>query len=198
MATKLLRASVMISSEWCKDRDPEAWKQIRKQAFQRDQYACVYCRRVCHKFMQVNHIGAEDHHELENLETVCAACHSILHLGKSAMESLVTLFDCRPEVNNMAVIVRATRSMVMRNMLWPDIERYILERLAVPGGSVYDKGEVIGIANEMLAAIQPGEYRSYLPPGKAVFFHKGLERNSFPDAVCRWQCVTGSHYLKDE
>lgn len=188
----------MISSEWYKDRDLKVWKCRRQQAIQRDQYACVYCRWVCHKFMQVNHIRAEDNHELENLETVCAACHSVLHLGKSAMEGLVTFFDCRPEVTNMAVIVRATRAMVMRNIPWPEIEQRILERLALPGGCVYGEGEVIAIANEMLATILPSEYRSYLPPGKAVLFREGPEWNGFPDAIHRWQCIAGCRYLKDE
>lgn len=197
MSAKILRASVIVSNEWYKDRDPEAWKIIRQQALQRDQYACVYCRWVCRKFVQVNHIGAEDHHGLNNLETVCAACHSVLHLGKSAMEGLVSIFDCQPAVTNMAVIVRATRAMVMRNMPWPEIEQRILVRFVLPDGHAHDREETIQMANEMLNSIQPGEYRGYLPPGKAILFHEGPAWSGFPDAVHRWQCVKGSYYLKE-
>lgn len=198
MPAKILRASVIVPGEWYKDRDLDAWRKTRQQALLRDRYACVYCRWVCRTFMQVNHIGAEDNHGLDNLETVCAACHSVLHLGISAMEGLVSLFDCSPTVTDMAVIVRATRAMVMRNMSWLEIERRILERFALPEGRFYTKEETIQIANEMLSSIPPGEYRGYLPPGRAVLFHEGPEWNGFPDAVCRWQCVKGSSYLKDE
>lgn len=197
MPAKVLKVSVIVPGEWYKDRDLDAWKSTRQQALQRDRYACVYCRWVCRKFMQVNHIGAEDNHELNNLETVCPACHSVLHLGKNAMEGLISLFDCQPAVTNMAVIVRATRAMVMRSMPWLEIERQILERLAFPGGRIYTKEETIQIANEMLSSIPPGEYRGYLPPGRAALFHEGPEWNGFPDVVCRWQCVKGSYYLKD-
>jgi len=75
-----LRPSVMRTDEWYKERDQAAWRQIRKQVLERDRYTCAYCLLVCQKFMQVNHIGAEDNHNLENLETVCAACHRVLHL----------------------------------------------------------------------------------------------------------------------
>lgn len=147
--------------------------------------------------MQVNHIGAEDNHDLDNLETVCAACHSVLHLGINAMEGLISVFDCQPEVTNMARVVRATRAMVMRNIAWSEIEQGILDRLVLPSGKVYDREETIGFANDMLASVPPGEYRGYLPEGKAILFHEGQPWNDFPDKVRRWQCLSGNHYLKD-
>jgi hypothetical protein len=45
--------------------------------------------------MQVNHIGAEDDHRLENLETVCPACHSVPHLGINALNGTLTVFNPR-------------------------------------------------------------------------------------------------------
>ncbi len=83
---KCLRASVIKSGEWFKERDMDLWRATRQRVLQRDHYTCTYCRLQCHKFMQVNHIGAEDNHELDNLETVCPACHSVMHLGINVME----------------------------------------------------------------------------------------------------------------
>ena len=63
--TKVLRASVMRQGEWFKERDQEEWKRIRRQVLKRDNSTCVYCGWQAQRFMQVNHIGAEDNHSLE-------------------------------------------------------------------------------------------------------------------------------------
>ena len=81
---KLLQASVTTASEWFKERNQSQWAQTRKPVLLREQYTCVYCPLACAKFMQVNHIVVEDDHELENLATVCAAGHRVLHLGINA------------------------------------------------------------------------------------------------------------------
>lgn len=197
MPAKILRASVIKSGEWFKDRDPDEWKITRLQVLRRDQYACAYCRWTCRKFMQVNHIGAEDDHSSNNLETVCAACHSVLHLGISSMGGLISVFDCQPEVTNMAVIVRATRAMIARSIPWPEIEQRILGRLAKSNGHIYSRDETVAIANYMLASIPPGAFRGYLPEGKAILFHERQPWNGFAESIWRWQCLPGSHYRKD-
>lgn len=185
--TKVLRASVMRRSEWFKERDPEEWKRTRLQALKRDNTTCVYCRWQAQKFMQVNHIGAEDDHSLDNLETVCAACHAVLHLGIKSMEGLLSAFDCKPELTNMATIVHGTRVLVARKTRWPEIERQILDRYALPGGRIYTCDETGVLANQMLHSIVPGEYRGYLPEGKAILFHHVLPWNGFPEEAHIWQ-----------
>lgn len=64
----------------------KAWKSLRLEALQRDNYLCVECLKngkitpadtVHHiKPLRIDQTGAED---LNNLETVCRACHNKLH-----------------------------------------------------------------------------------------------------------------------
>ncbi len=184
---KVLRASVMRRSEWFKERNQDEWKRIRTQVFKRDNYTCVYCGWKTQRFQQVNHIGAEDNHSLDNLETVCAACHAVLHIGIKSMEGILSAFDCKPELTNMAKIGYTTRVLVSRKTLWPEIERQVLERYALPDGRVYTCDETVGLANQMLKTIPPGEYRGYLPEGKAILFHASAPWNGFSERVHLWQ-----------
>lgn len=193
-----LRPSVMRADEWFKDRDQAAWVQIKKQALHRDQYTCSYCLLICQKFMQVNHIGAEDHHDLANLETVCGACHRVLHLGASASDGLLTVFECKPDLTDMAVIVRMTRALVYRQTPWPQIEQHILDRFALPGGKHYSPDESISWANRLLHSIQSPAFRAELPTGYAVLFHEADPWNDFPERVWLWQCLNGSRYVQSD
>ena len=147
---KLLRPSVMRKSEWYKDRNQTQWKQIKTQVLKRDCSTCVYCRFSCSTFMQVNHIGAEDNHSLENLETVCRACHSVLHMGINCMNDAMSVFECKPEVSNIAPIVSMTRSLVAKVTPWPAIEKQILAQFGLPGGKHYDPLRSTGWANKLL------------------------------------------------
>jgi hypothetical protein len=171
-STHTLRPSVMRAGEWFKDRDQVVWQQTKKQVLLRDQYTCAYCRLTCPKFMQVNHIGAEDNHTLENLETVCGACHCVPHLGTSASEGALTVFECTPVLADIAVIVRQTRALVYRQTPWPEIERYLLDRFAHPGGHHCTPAESVARANRLLHSIQPTAFRAFLPKGLAVLFHE--------------------------
>lgn len=191
-----LRASVMRADEWFKDRDQAAWVQIKKQALHRDQYTCSYCLLICQKFMQVNHIGAEDRHDLENLETVCGACHRVLHLGASALDGLLTVFECKPDLTDMAVIVRMTRALVSRQTPWPQIEQHILDRFALPDGRHYSTDESVAWANRLLHSIQPPAFRAELPEGLAVLFHEAGPWNDFPEQIWLWQCLKSSRYAQ--
>ncbi len=185
--TKILCASVMRRNEWFKERDPEEWKHIRNQVLKRDNSTCVYCSWKAQRFQQVNHIGAEDNHSLDNLETVCAACHAVLHIGIKSIEGLISAFDCKPALTNMVGIVDATRTLVARNLRWSEIERQILDRYALPDGRLYTCDETSGLANQMLKTIPPGEYRGYLPEGKAILFHASPPWKGFSEKVRMWQ-----------
>lgn len=184
---KILRASVMRSSEWFKDRDEKVWKIVRTQVLRRDNYTCVYCGWQSRRFMQVNHIGAEDDHGAVNLETVCKPCHSVLHLGLSSMRGTLTAFECVPELTDMVTMVRATRAHVAKGTPWPEIEKRALARFCVPGGRIYTSEETRDIANEMLRSIPAGEYRGYLAEGLAVLFHESEPWNGYSERVSMWQ-----------
>ncbi len=189
-----LRPSVMRADQWYKERDQAAWHRIRKQVLERDRYTCAYCLLVCQKFMQVNHIGAEDTHDLENLETVCAACHRVLHLGASAVDGLLTVFECKPDLVDMAVVVHKTRALVSRQMPWPQIESSILDHFALPGGHHSTPAESVAWANRLLGSIEAPAFRAELPAGYAVLFHEAAAWNEYPERVWLWQCLRESHY----
>ncbi|OLB45843.1 MAG: hypothetical protein AUF64_05005 [Chloroflexi bacterium 13_1_20CM_54_36] len=184
---KILRASVMRKSEWDKERDAEAWKRTRLQVLKRDNSTCVYCGWTAQRFMQVNHIEAEDNHDLDNLETVCTACHAVLHIGIKSMQGIISAFDSKPELTNMTKIVYATRVLVARKTSWAEIERQVLQHYALPDGRVYTCEETTGLANQMLKTIQPRDYRGYLPEGTAILFHQSPPWNGFPEMIHMWQ-----------
>jgi len=153
---------------------------------------------MCKTFMQVNHIGAEDDHTADNLETVCPPCHSVLHLGINAMRGELTVFECKPEVTNMAAIVCVTRSLVAKGTSWDQIERRVSERFVRSDGLAYKRRESVRHANTMLHAIQPPAFRGYLPEGLAVMFHQGETWNGYPESVWKWQCLPGSRYRRED
>ena len=193
---KILRPSVMTAKEWFKDRDQIAWTVTKQQVYARDEYSCVYCQLTRRKFMQVNHIGAEDDHRLDNLETICKACHSVLHLGINAMDGLLTVFECVPELENMAAIVAKTRALIAKNTPWAEIEQHILGQYLQPGGTHFTREESVGWASRILHDIKPPAFRGYLPLGYAVLFHEQGDWNGFPEKIHKWQCMPGSRYRK--
>ncbi|QNQ83764.1 HNH endonuclease [Lactobacillus sp. PV037] len=62
------------------------WKVLRKLALERDLYLCQECKKagritpakIVHHIKPVR-VSDDDKLKLENLETVCAACHNFLH-----------------------------------------------------------------------------------------------------------------------
>lgn len=68
-----------ITSECDRFYNSTAWKEVRTQAFVRDNYTCVDCKQVGHK-LEANHIKPRSKHpelklELSNIETLCKKCH---------------------------------------------------------------------------------------------------------------------------
>ncbi len=175
----------MRSSEWYKQerRDPKEWKTFRSQVLKRDNWTCVYCGFRAYKFMMVNHIGAEDSHDLQNLETVCKPCHAVLHMGVNSQLGYISVIESAADQAN---IVRQTRRLVHLQTSWSTIEQQILNRFLTPGARIYDKDESVEWANKMLTSIPDGEFRGYLPEGLAVVFHEEGPWEGFPEAVHKW------------
>lgn len=82
------------------------WRRIRKQALQRDGYACVHCsktKRELGRNPDVHHIvpvrwfeASEDHektdaHYLENVVSLCIACHRKAEFDKISRKTLRSL-----------------------------------------------------------------------------------------------------------
>jgi hypothetical protein len=112
------------------------------------------------------------------------------------MDGLLTVFECVPELDNMAVIVAKTRALVAKNTSWPEIERQLLGQYLRPGGIHCTPDESVAWASKILHEIKPPAFRGYLPLGYAVLFHEQGEWNGFPEKVHKWQCLPGSHYRK--
>ncbi len=171
---KVLRPSVMRQTEWHKlgERDPNAWRRIRDTVKRRDNFTCVYCGFRAFSFMQVNHIGAEDDHQLENLETVCKPCHEVLHMGMSTSGRLTSIIY--------------TRRLLYAGAGWSQVESLVLEKALKPDTTPLSAGESVAWANKLLHAIPEQEYRGYLPEGMALIFHEGQPWQQFPEGVHRW------------
>ena len=163
-ALKKLRPSVMRSSErWKREQhDKEQWQQLRDQMKRRDNWTCVYCGFRSYTFMMVNHIGAEDNHSPENLETICKPCHAVLHIGVNALQGYLSVIDSTAQ---QVEIVRSTRKLVHLQTPWPTIEQQVLAQFLAPNGKIYSQEESVALANRMIQAIPPNEFRGYLPDG---------------------------------
>jgi len=183
--SKILRPSVMRHSEWWKqeERDPLEWKAIKDAAKKRDNYTCVYCDFRALKWMQVNHVGAEDSHDLTNLETVCNPCHSVLHIGANCSEGIMSvIYSDADQVR----IVNYTRRLLLSGATWSQVEKLVLEKALKPGTKPLDAEESVEWANTILEEIPDGEYRGYLPAGMAVIFHQAEAWKDYPELVWRW------------
>lgn len=63
------------------------WRQLRKEALERDHYECVWCRdegRLTTINLEVDHILELDDYpehalDLDNLRTLCRSCHNKRH-----------------------------------------------------------------------------------------------------------------------
>lgn len=67
------------TSEADKFYNSKEWKELRKQAFERDHYTCVDCTRVGRE-LEANHIKPRSKFPelklvLSNIETLCKKCH---------------------------------------------------------------------------------------------------------------------------
>src|SRR5579875_478875 len=61
------------------------WKTTRRRILERDDNRCVYCDHPGPRLLEINHISGNSRDDRdENLETVCALCHRVLHAGRSA------------------------------------------------------------------------------------------------------------------
>lgn len=77
-----------------------AWKRTRTRMLERDGYRCVYCGYAETRVLEVNHMSGNSRDDRdENLETVCALCHRVLHAGRSAAVHGSLLLFARAEVD---------------------------------------------------------------------------------------------------
>lgn len=54
---------------------PRNWAALRRAVFKRDAHRCVKCGS-CER-LECDHVGDRDDHRIEQMQTLCHACHSV-------------------------------------------------------------------------------------------------------------------------
>jgi hypothetical protein len=77
-----LRPGITNMNLWAPTRPPQAaWNRLRDAVLIRDNFTCVSCGHVARKFMNVHHLADSEDNNIDNLCTLCAACHAVMHMG---------------------------------------------------------------------------------------------------------------------
>ncbi len=107
---KELRPRIKNRDLWYPERLKKGkWNKIRKIVLERDDYTCFYCGHKAKKWMNVHHINHGDDNDIDNLITLCVACHAVLHIGRNAQLGIIQIWKCDiPQVE----IVKQTRKAV--------------------------------------------------------------------------------------
>ncbi|KAG9320367.1 hypothetical protein KVV02_008284 [Mortierella alpina] len=72
--------------------DSPAWRELRRQVLQRDNYACRSCGVRAAKYMVCSHIdGNPSNNDLTNLGINCPLCDSVRHCGLSGILNKLSL-----------------------------------------------------------------------------------------------------------
>lgn len=105
--TLLLRPSVINAGEWWPERPSKTeWNRLRKQVLERDDYTCAGCGHRALKWMNVHHIDASGNHTLDNLGTICVACHAVLHMGRNLSLGVIEIWESN---RSQVEVVQLTR-----------------------------------------------------------------------------------------
>ena len=83
--------------------EPTAYAELRKQVLERDRWRCQNCGTA--KNLQVHHMSWRSRLGddcFENLITLCANCHEVLHRGKSGIP------PCKPTLDRKCKSRRAS------------------------------------------------------------------------------------------
>ena len=103
-----LRPGITNPNQWFPERPPKAeWDRVRKAVLTRDDFTCVSCGHRALKWMHVHHLAESENNDVENLSTLCVACHAVMHMGRNLQ--LETIEIWKAEISQVE-IVRATRA----------------------------------------------------------------------------------------
>jgi hypothetical protein len=100
-----IRPGVINKKLWFPTRPPEdKWARLRKAVLTRDDYTCAGCDHRALKGMMVHHLERGDDDSLDNLTTICGACHAVLHIGLSLMRKYIEIWEV--QLDQVAIIQR--------------------------------------------------------------------------------------------
>ncbi|GAK34399.1 hypothetical protein AQ1_02297 [alpha proteobacterium Q-1] len=156
-----LRPAITNPALWWPKRPPRAeWNRIRRTVLERDDYTCSTCEHRAIKNMHVHHLAHSDDNAIDNLITICVACHAVLHFGRSITLGVIEIWNCPlPQ----AEIVQQTRMGIARGLSLETIKQDLQLGLGPhpPASDLY--------ANELIEGMGSAP-RAYLPePLKAIF-----------------------------
>jgi hypothetical protein len=157
-----LRPGVTNAGQWqSSSRTHAVSPGIRKTVLSRDNNSCVACAHQASKWMHIHHLGEGDNDSLDNLCTLCVACHAIVHMGRSLQYGAIEIWKT---TITQVEIVQATRAGVRAGLSLQEINTsFALKK----GRRVPNSAEW---ANSLLREMDPMQLRAELAvPLCAVF-----------------------------
>lgn len=109
-----LRPGIENPDLWYPDRsNTTAWQRTRQIVLQRDDYTCIACGHRAMKSMNVHHLFDSKTDDLENLATLCVACHAVMHIGLNLQYKGIEIWETE---SSQVDIVRATRDGIRNGL----------------------------------------------------------------------------------
>ncbi len=119
--TLVLRPGITNPQLWYPERPPKVeWDRIRNNVLERDNYTCQTCNHKAHKYMNIHHSEQTSDNTYKNLNTICVACHSILHMGRNIELGIIEIWSTH---FSQADIVRKTRDGIKNGLSYTDINK---------------------------------------------------------------------------
>lgn len=110
----ILRPGITNPRLWYPKRPPDLeWERVRKVVLERDNWTCVACGHRAVRWMNVHHLNDSGDNDPANLVLLCAACHCVLHIGRSLTRGIVEVWES--DISQVE-IVRLTREGISRGL----------------------------------------------------------------------------------
>jgi len=151
--TLKIRPSITNPALWNPERPPKSQRnKIRKSVLERDDWTCAGCGHRAKKYMHIHHVGDSEDNSVENLITLCVACHAALHIGRNL--DLKTIEIWNSEIPQ-AEIVRRTRQGIEDGMSLEKIKSSLplSEGPYPPDSIIYAKNLLLDIGDNPEASL---------------------------------------------
>lgn len=121
-----LRPGITNLKHWFPDRPRDSeWRSLRRRVLERDDHRCHFCGHRPTKWMNIHHLKSGSDNRPQNLQTVCVACHAVLHIGHSLGFGVIEIWESRI---SQVEIVRRTRKGIEGGKSLARIKKSLLLR----------------------------------------------------------------------
>jgi hypothetical protein len=147
----VLRPGVTNPALWYPERPPQTeWMRIRKTVLERDDYTCHACGHRAVKYMNVHHLAQSCDNTIENLATICVACHAVLHIGRNLALAAIEIWE---SPLSQVEIVRRSRDGIRAGLSLAQINAtFRLKHGPYPPGSLRYANELTDVMGEAARA----------------------------------------------